>query len=387
MYAVMIGFTLLAVGAPAAAEEAPSNQELYDLYKQQQEQIDATADAVDEAARGADAGEAKGFLDRTHLGAYGELHFNFLEGSSGAENKSEADFHRFVLFINHEFSDSIRFFSEVEIEHAFAGGGGPGEVELEQAFIEFDLPQNHTAVAGLFLVPVGILNETHEPTTFYGVERNPVEKNIIPTTWWEGGGMLTKAFDNGFSAAVAVTTGLQTGRDGDEDFVIRDGRQKVAEANASDVALTGRVVYRGFPGLELGASVQWSEDVLATGENTPATLFEGHVVYQKDAFGLRALYARWDLHSDAAEDTGRDEQYGFYVEPSYKLCDSVGVFARYNQYNNVAGNSGGTMRQYDVGFNFWPHENVVLKVDGQFQRNDNGAAELDGVNLGLGFDF
>ena len=37
------------------------------------------------------------------------------------------------------------------------------------------------------LVPVGFLNEVHEPPTFYGVERNPVEKNVIPTTWWEGG--------------------------------------------------------------------------------------------------------------------------------------------------------------------------------------------------------
>ena len=382
-----MGLILVGVAAPAVAEDPPSNQELYDLYQQQQEQIEATANAVDDSKNDAAAPDDRSFMERTHLGAYGEFHLNFLEGSSGALNKSEADFHRFVLFVNHEFSDKIRFFSELEVEHALAGEGKPGEVELEQAFIEFDLPHNKTAVAGLFLVPVGILNETHEPTTFYGVERNPVEKNIIPTTWWEGGAMLTRQFDSGFSTALAVTTGLQTGRGDDNDFVIRDGRQKVAEANASDVAITGRVVYRGHPGLELGASVQWSEDILATGENTPATLFEGHIVYQKDAFGLRALYARWDLHSDAAEDVGRDEQYGFYVEPSYKLCENLGVFARYNQYNNVAGSSGGTMRQYDVGLNIWPHENVVLKVDGQFQRNDNGAPELDGVNLGLGFNF
>ena len=199
--------------------------------------------------------------------------------------------------------------------------------------------------------------------------------------------MLSRKFGNGISTDLAVTTGLQTGRPGDDAFVIRDGRQKVAKANASDVAITGRVVYRGRPGLELGASVQWSEDVLATGENTPATLFETHIIYERGPFGLRALYARWDLHSDAAEDVGKDEQYGFYVEPSYRICEQLGVFARYNQYNTTAGNSGGTMRQYDVGLNYWPHENVVLKLDGQFQRNGNGAPELDGVNLGLGFQF
>lgn len=382
----LLAAVAVVVAAPAFAENPPSNQELYDLYRAQQEQIDATADAVGDAKR-----EGIGaWFDKTRLGGYGELHLNFLDGSSGVANKSEVDFHRFVLFIGHEFSDKIRFFSEIELEHAFSGEGKPGEVELEQAFIEFDLPRDLSAIAGLFLVPVGILNETHEPPTFYGVERNPVEKNIIPSTWWEGGGMLSRKFDNGISTDVAVTTGLQTGRGTGEkanDFVIRDGRQKVAKANASDVAITGRVVYRGRPGLELGASVQWSEDVLATGENTPATLFETHIIYERGPFGLRALYARWDLHSDAAEDVGKDQQYGFYVEPSYRICKQLGVFARYNQYNTTAGNSGGTMRQYDVGLNFWPHENVVLKLDGQFQRNDNGAPELDGVNLGLGFQF
>ncbi len=381
--AVVLCALFLFVAMPVGADDPPSNRELHDLYKAQQEQIDATADAVGEAGRGG----ARGWFEKTRLGGYGELHFNYLEGSSGALNKSQADFHRFVLFINHEFSDRIRFFSEVELEHALSGAGKPGEVELEQAFIEFDLPKDLIATAGLFLLPVGILNETHEPSTFYGVERNPIEKNIIPSTWWESGGMLSRSFDSGFKTDVAVSTGLQTGRGVDDDFVIRGGRQKVAEANASDVAITGRIVYRGYPGLEVGASVQWSEDILATGENTPATLIEGHIIYQKGPFGIRALYARWDLHSDAAESVGKDEQYGFYVEPSYRLAECVGVFARYNQHNTVAGNSGGTMRQYDVGLNIWPHENVVLKIDGQFQRNDNGAPELDGVNFGLGFNF
>jgi hypothetical protein len=388
----------MGVAVPAAAEEVPSNEELFELFKQQQAQLEATADAVDRATNADDAPDDAGgrkitgqrtFMQRTNIGSYGELHFNFLEGSSGADNKSEADFHRFVLFVNHEFSDKIRAFTELELEHSLAGEGAPGEIELEQAYLQFDLPQNHTAVAGLFLIPVGILNETHEPTTFYGVERNPVEKNIVPTTWWEGGGMLTRRFDNGITTDLAVTTGLQTG----DDFDLRSGRQKVAKANASDVAVTGRVVYRGTPGLEVGTTVHWSEDVNSSGENTPATLFEGHVVYQKGPFGLRALYARWDLHSDAAEDVGRDEQYGFYVEPSYKLCDQLGVFARYNQYKNGQYKkdgdvkSGGTKRQYDVGFNYWPHPRIVLKLDAQFQRNDNGAEELDGVNLGLGFNF
>lgn len=378
---------------PAFAEDTPTNEELYELYKAQQEQIDATADAVDEKG-----GKASGaWHEKTTLGGYGEVHFNYLAGKDVApdktKNPSSADFHRFVLFINHKYTEKIRFFSELEIEHAFSGaeGNAPGEVELEEAFIEFDLPMDITATTGLFVMPVGIINETHDPPAFYGVERNPIEKNIIPATWWEGGGMLSRNFDHGISADFAVSTGLQTPipemDDPDPGFNIRSGRQKLAKADASDVAVTGRVVYRGMPGLELGVSAQWQEDVSAEHRRTAATMFETHVVYERGPLGFRALYARWDLLSDAAKNVGRDEQYGFYVEPSYKICEWAGVFARYNQYNTEAGNAGGTKRQYDVGFNFWPHENVVLKLDGQFQRNKGGAGEFDGVNLGLGFTF
>ena len=378
-----LGPAVAILAAPARAEDPPTNRELYELYQRQQEQIDATADAVDDANRATGEGSGRWF-EKTRLGGYGEIHFNFLDGGNGAKNKSEADFHRFVLFINHEYSDKIRMFSEIEIEHAFSGSDAPGEVELEQAFIEFDLPHAITATGGLFLVPVGILNETHEPPTFYGVERNPVEKYIVPTSWWEGGGMLSQKFDHGISTNLAVTTGLHTDPTA---FSIRNGRQKVAKADASDVAITGRVVYRGVPGLELAVSAQWSENIAATGAKTAATLFETHVVYERGPFGMRALYARWDLHSSAAKALGKDVQYGFYLEPSYRICDWLGVFGRYNQFNTTAGNAGGTQRQYDIGFNFWPHENVVLKIDGQFQHNQGGAAELDGVNLGLGFSF
>ena len=118
---------------------------------------------------------------KTVIGGYGELHYNNIEDTESI------DFHRFVLFFGHEFTESIRFFSEFELEHALSGDGKPGEVELEQAYIEMDLTESTTLKTGLFLVPVGIINETHEPPTFYGVERNPVEKNIIPATWWEAG--------------------------------------------------------------------------------------------------------------------------------------------------------------------------------------------------------
>ena len=79
-----------------------------------------------------------------------------------------------------------------------------GEIELEQAYVEYDLTENHHAKAGVFLLPVGILNETHEPPTFYGVERNPVESNIIPTTWWAGGIAANGEIAPGWSYDIGV---------------------------------------------------------------------------------------------------------------------------------------------------------------------------------------
>ncbi len=132
--------------------------------------VEAVADAVE----GTSAAGA-GWWNNTSIGGYGELHYN-----GGA--KDQLDFHRFVLFLGHEFTDTLRFQSEIELEHAFAADGEVGEIELEQAYLELDVNENTQVFGGVHLVPVGIINETHEPPTFYGVERNAVEKNIIPTT-------------------------------------------------------------------------------------------------------------------------------------------------------------------------------------------------------------
>ena len=114
------------------------------------------------------------------------------------------------------------------------------EVELEQAYIDIAMNGGTSFKAGLFLLPVGTLNETHEPDTFYGVERNPVEKNIIPTTWWEAGIGLSGSSES-VSWDVAVHSGLAV----PDSYKIRSGRKKVAEAPAEDAAVTGRVTYSG----------------------------------------------------------------------------------------------------------------------------------------------
>ncbi len=314
------------------------------------------------------------------IGGYGELHYNNLSSDVENKDKKEFDFHRFVLEFGYDFNDKIRFFSEVELEHALVkdtdDGSGPGEVELEQAYIEIDLDDSSSLKAGVFLVPVGILNETHEPPTFYGVERNPIEKNIIPTTWWEAGAMYSAYTDSGISYDLAIHSGLN-----DVDGKIRSGRQKVAKAAGDSLAYTARVKYSGTPGLQLAGTLQYQADVTqgAAPDAISATLVEAHARYTTGALTMTALYAVWDVDVDAPEQT----QDGGYIEASYKVNEKWGVFARQNNWSNDDGATD--QAQTDVGFNYWPHEDVVFKFDYQMQNDD--AKDYDGFNLGVGYQF
>lgn len=403
--AILLSASTVAV---TAAAETPTVEEMWKLIQQQQkeietlkadaakrdnqflvveERLDYTADAVELVAEMAPAvGNSGG---NTTLGGYGEMHYNNLEDQNGDGDKTELDFHRFVLFLGHEFNQSTRFFSEVELEHSLSGDGKPGEFELEQAYIEHDYLSNHSVKAGLFLMPVGIINETHEPPTFYGVERNPVEKNIIPATWWEGGLAGTGRFGTGFSYEATMTSGLGLE---DGEYKIRDGRQKVAKAKADALAYTGRLKYTGISGLELAVTAQYQEDLYqdTLPETIDATLLEAHAAWQLGNFALRALYARWDIDEAInAIKLGADEQTGWYVEPSWRINDNWGVFARYNDWDNLAGASvDGGIAQLDVGVNYWLNPNVVFKLDLQKQEAEKrGAKELDGFNLGVGYQF
>ena len=395
--------TLLLAGTHVMAETpgnaTPTVEELWKIIQQQQAEIEALkrqqqttseqvadvdekAEAAVEAVEDATTASAGNWADKTSIGGYGEMHYN------NTDSKEEIDFHRFVLFFGHEFSDSIRMFAELELEHAYSSSDSDGAVELEQAYVEFDLTDQHSAKAGMFLLPVGILNETHEPPTFYGVERNPVEKNIIPTTWWAGGAEMVGEIAPGWSYNFGIHEGLKTSLD--DNYAVRNGRQKTSKAQADDLASTGRIKWTGMPGIEIAGTLQYQSDMTQGNDSSAddAWLFEAHTDIQRGPYGLRALYARWELNGSGPESVGADEQWGYYIEPSYKLTDSIGIFARYNQWDNRAGNgSDSEKKQYDLGVNYWPHPDVVLKADIQSQDNDGDQKNDNGFNLGVGFQF
>lgn len=392
--------------AQASSEEIAELRAMIVAQQQQlklmQEKLDAiSADVAENSNKTAEANQKTEILaenleeqaenrtpvNRTSVGGYGELHANLLDGTNTAD-KNSIDFHRFVLFFGHEFNDRLRFFSEVEVEHALSGDGKPGEVEIEQAYIEYDLNQNNQFRAGLFLLPVGIINETHEPNTFYGVERNPVEKNIIPSTWWEAGVSINGSFGDGFRYDFTATSGLNTSVG--SHYAIRNGRQKVAKAKFNSAAYTGRLRWLGLPGLELGLTTQYQLDITQESDPTTgsATLLESHLSWQTDTFSLRALYANWSLDGAGPAAVGADRQTGWFIEPSWRFNPQWGIFARYNAWDNQAGNRlDSEYTQWDAGVNFWLHPNVVFKLDYQSQQAPVSKKSYDGWNIGVGYQF
>jgi hypothetical protein len=360
------------------AEQQKVLKALEERLDETEMRLEATATQVESTSNSSSL-----FAD-TSIGGYGELHYNNIQNDQDGSRKREIDFHRFVLFIGHEFNEKIRFFSEFELEHSIAGEGQDGEIELEQAYIEYDYSDTITTKAGLFLVPVGIINETHEPPAFYGVERNAVEKNIIPATWWEAGAAVNYKAAPGLAFDAALTSGLNVS----EDYKIRSGRQKVSKANADSLAYTARVKYTAVPGLELAATIQYQEDLTQGSvgvDKADATLIQAHAIYNIEDFSIRALYATWDIDGQEAQDLGRDEQTGWYVEPSYKINSEIGAFVRFEEYDNNAGDSADTEETIaTVGVNYYLHEDVVLKADFQ---NYGGKSDKKGFNLGVGYQF
>lgn len=381
-----LGAALCVVPAMAA----PSNEELHKSVEQLSEQVRRLSEEL------AQQQKAQPEADRwsnLHIGGYGELHYNSLQADDDKFDKEEIDFHRFVLLFGYDFTDRIRFASELELEHAFSrdtSGSTPGELELEQAYLEFDLSQTWRARGGLMLVPIGILNETHEPATFYGVERNDVESIIIPSTWWGGGASIGAKWSNGLSWDLMLHEGLNMPTTGSNAFRVRSGRQKTSEANASSLAGTTRLAYNGIPGLTLAASVHYESDASQDGFDglEEGLLYSASAVVNQGPFGLRALYSRWEFEGAAIEAAGVDTQSGWYIEPSFKINPKVGVYTRYQDVD--AARTVDRFSQWEGGVNFWPHPQVVLKADYRSREHDETAdsgRDFDGIDLGIGYHF
>ncbi len=345
----------------------------------------------------------------TVLTSYGEINYN---RPTRQNQNTQVDLRRFVLGYQHRFSEKTKVVAELEVEHSVSSASDPGEVAIEQAYIEQQVTPMWSVRAGLFLLPAGLLNENHEPTAFYGVERNFVETAIIPSTWREGGLQLVGNFDNGLTVQGGVTTSFDLNK---WDAASTEGKesplgsihQELALAKGHDLAVFGALNWRGIPGLLIGGS-------LFTGQATHAqavdkariTLWDIHARWTPGRWDFSTVYSRGTISNTAAlnaalvgHPTLIPKSFdGVYVQGAYKVWSNedyaLSPFVRWEQFNTAkayadlgAGltpESGRAERVVTVGANLLVGQGVVLKADYQRFREN---ADLNRVNLGVGWSF
>jgi hypothetical protein len=349
---------------------------------------------------------------RMSLFGYGEITYSRPHNdASGAS----ANVRRGVLGWAYRFDDRTRLAAELEIENAVVSSSDHGEAALEQFYIEHDLRSDLTARAGLFLMPVGYINEVHEPTRFYGVNRNLVETAIIPSTWRELGVGLRGTTDFGLRWDAGAVTSFDLTK---WDATSQDGResplgsihQEGQLAKARNIGLYGAVNYNGIPGFNVGASVfaggVGQKQAGFAAPDAKVALSEVHARWQPGKWDLSALaaFGRFsnveELNATfAGQPTPVPERFsGWYAQAAYRLWQSgdyaLAPFVRYERLNtakSIAGLAPGLgpeiepdTRVWTVGASFYLNPQVVFKADYQKFRNNSA---LDRFNLGLGFHF
>ncbi len=345
----------------------------------------------------------------TVLTSYGELNYN---RPTRAKQNAQADARRIVFGFQHRFDDKTKVVTEIELEHAVTSASDAGEVAVEQAYVERQFTPAWAMRAGLFLMPVGLLNENHEPPAFYGVERNFVETAIIPSTWREGGVQLVGNFDNGLTLQGGISTSFDVNK---WDAASGDGKesplgsihQELALAKSHDLALFGAVNWRGVPGLLLGGSVFTGQASQAQAvEKARITLWDLHARWTPGRWDLSALYTRATISNTAAlnaalvgNPTLIPKSFdGYYVQGAYKVWSredyALSPFVRWEQFNTARAYAdlgpgltpaaARAERVITLGANLQVSPGVVVKADYQRFREQ---ADQNRVNLGLGWSF
>ena len=337
------------------------------------------------------------------VGGYGEILYNQPEGDNG-----ELDVQRLVLLFGYKFNDKAQFVTEIELEHV-------NEVFVEQAFLQYSLGDNINLRAGLMLVPMGIVNEYHEPTTFNGVERPSIDGSVVPTTWREIGFGVSGRMDNAslryqayiFNGFASVNgTKVLGGSNG-----LRNGRQKGIQSTINKPTFSAKLDHYGIQGLRLGLSGYFGRTQAEDNVDNIVGSDVGIAMIGLDArYALHRITARGQFINASISDT---EAYnilnnaslgsrlqGWYLEAAYNLLpqtkkQQLFAFTRYEDYDTHASVEGDLLRNLSYDRNEWTFglsyklaPGAVVKAD--YQVKDNASLNNNSsnqLNFGIGVWF
>ena len=426
MSSLLLSSSLLADDPPKAADPA-AEQRLKDLegkldvLTKEIESMrlgEAAAPAVDQPRLGLGPAASKVYEKKgVSIGGYGEILYQNFAGQAQDGSPTNLtptlDVSRAVLYFGYKFDAHFVFNSEIEYEHAVTASDKGGETEVEFAYLDWlSGSRAFNARAGLMLIPVGLINQLHEPPTFLGARRPDVETMILPSTWREIG--FGGWGDIGpFSYRLYLVNGLNSA--GFAADGLGEGSQEGSNALARSFALTGRLDYTGLPGVLVGASFFTGNadqgQATPSGEGFAArtTFVDLHLDAKWRGASFRALWAQSTVGDAAAinqvnnfegdESVGK-RQMGWYVEAGFDVLSllpssrmALTPFARYEAWNTQADVPDGYARnpendvtQWTAGVVFKPIPQVVVKIDGQWRKN---AAQtgVNQLNVALGYEF
>lgn len=366
-----------------------------------QSQIDVALDPRTNKLRGA------------AVGGYGEAVVNAPFGPGAGP--AIADLRRTILYFGFNFTDRIRFFSEIEFEHALTTDGKQGEVAVEQALLDFMLVRWFNLRAGMSIVPLSLVNLYHEPSTFNGVERPDADLFIIPSTW--------KQLVAGFFGAIGplryqiyVTPGLRA-----EDFTADVGIRRGVQDNFArvrDWGVTGRVDYSPVLGLNLGLGGFFSHagqgdpnlgsvPVGIASLDTKFTRFglslRGQLSYIHIGGSEQLNYAL-SLSRPAGGPVAR-QLLGGYLELGYDLLRPLRLssafqligFVRYERSDTqldiadsgllLTRRPGNDRSVYTAGLTFRPIFEIAVKLDYQHRHTEVAGSATNQINTGIAYQF
>ncbi len=353
--------------------------------------------------------------NRFTIGGYGNVDYN-QEVGTGAYQNGNMDVHRVVLLFGYKFDEKTSVYTEVEYEHV-------EEVFIEQAFINHKIQTWLNFRAGLMLIPMGIINEYHEPPVFNGVERPNIDNYIVPTTWREIGAGFTGRIDEySLKYQLYVTNGF-IGYDGAARFNgtkgFRGGRQKGMESVFTFPNFSARIDYFAVPGLKLGLSgyvgksqstaydgIDKNDEVLkATADSTVIGInmlgFDAQYSIKGFSFTGQLYYSKQSNTLAYNTYTGSDvgeSMFGYYIEAAYNIFNTMQTnhelipFVRYENYDTQYTVSGdtpltdtSTRNEIIFGLGWKMHRNAIVKMD--YQIIDNSVETRKFINMGIGFMF
>jgi len=296
-------------------------------------EIELSADDIRALGLAPSAAATYGRTQGVSIAGYGEMLFETFarEDEAGRPTRkgSQFDFLRMVVYGGYRFNDKFLFNSEIEVEHA-------NEIFVEFAYVDYLAHENVGVRGGMLLVPMGLVNEFHEPTVFFGAERPVTEQRIIPSTWRENGVGLYGSIDRVTFRAYVMNgfKGSQFSSDG-----IRGGRQKGSEAKASNFAFVGRVDPTPTPGVFVGASLysggSGQGEITVDGRDfdVRTTIVDLHTQVQMRGLDLRGLYARANIGDAAALNQAlglsgtsgvAETMEGGYLQVGYNVLSQLG---------------------------------------------------------------